>query len=432
MSEQQNPWRIGRLVRPGAIATILCLLLFSGPPKFRIRDPQASLNGQIDFALLLNMLVWLAGGLWVACRIWKAWREPRSRIRLFLTHKIAIAVVLLLGVSTFVSLDPELTAFKVFQIAVALLFTSFFIESYGVDRFLHLLLTGCAALCTIIVICAAVAPDLVVFATDTGYPRLRGEAIADAGVVAALGTVLLFTSARRLSLPSFLALSALFGSVLLFSLARIAWLAVAVFFAIAVLKRPAIHRMKWVYVFWVLVGVALLAGAVAQMNVVRDPQTVSDLNGRLGLWAYLGTVTLSQSPWLGLGYLAASRSIGMEYDPQLGSGHSIFFDVFVGGGIVTEVVFIALVIAMIVYAIKLLRKKRDAESFGAACLLVTVVLIGAVGASIDSTPFGFLFWALVTMLPLLNAWPEEAREPYLLRIPVWPWPAGLPVSDQSG
>lgn len=432
MSEQQNPWRIGRLVRPGAIATILCLLLFSGPPKFRIRDPQASLNGQIDFALLLNMLVWLAGGLWVACRIWKAWREPRSRIRLFLTHKIAIAVVLLLGVSTFVSLDPELTAFKVFQIAVALLFTSFFIESYGVDRFLHLLLTGCAALCTMIVICAAVAPDLVVFATDTGYPRLRGEAIADAGVVAALGTVLLFTSARRLSLPSFLALSALFGSVLLFSLARIAWLAVAVFFAIAVLKRPAIHRMKWVYVFWVLVGVALLAGAVAQMNVVRDPQTVSDLNGRLGLWAYLGTVTLSQSPWLGLGYLAASRSIGMEYDPQLGSGHSIFFDVFVGGGIVTEVVFIALVIAMIVYAIKLLRKKRDAESFGAACLLITVVLIGAVGASIDSTPFGFLFWALVTMLPLLNAWPEEAREPYLLRIPVWPWPAGPPVSDHSG
>ena len=432
MSEQHNPWRIGRLARPGAIATILCLLLFSGPPKFRIRDPQASLNGQIDFALLLNMLVWLAGGLWVACRIWKAWREPCSRIRLFLTHKIAIAVVLLLGVSTFVSLDPELTAFKVFQIAVALLFTSFFIESYGVDRFLHLLLTGCAALCTMIVICAAVAPDLVVFATDTGYPRLRGEAIADAGVVAALGTVLLFTSARRLSLPSFLTLSALFGSVLLFSLARIAWLAVAVFFAIAVLKRPAIHRMKWVYVFWVLVGVALLAGAVAQMNVVRDPQTVSDLNGRLGLWAYLGTVTLSQSPWLGLGYLAASRSIGMEYDPQLGSGHSIFFDVFVGGGIVTEAVFIVLVIAMIVYAIKLLRKKRDAESFGAASLLIVVVMIGAVGASVDSTPFGFLFWGLVTMLPLLNAWPEEAREPYLLRIPVWPWPAGPPVSDHSG
>lgn len=432
MSEQQNPWRIGRLARPGAIATILCLLLFSGPPKFRIRDPQASLNGQIDFALLLNMLVWLAGGLWVACRIWKAWREPRSRIRLFLTHKIAIAVVLLLGVSTFVSLDPEVTAFKVFQIVVALLFTSFFIESYGVDRFLHLLLIGCAALCTTIVICAAVAPDLVVFATDTGYPRLRGEAIADAGVVAALGTVLLFTSARRLSLPSFLTLSALFGSVLLFSLARIAWLAVAVFFAIAVLKRPAIHRMKWVYVFWVLVGVALLAGAVAQMNVVRDPQTVSDLNGRLGLWAYLGTVTLSQSPWLGLGYLAASRSIGMEYDPQLGSGHSIFFDVFVGGGIVTEAVFIVLVIAMIVYAIKLLRKKRDAESFGAASLLIVVVMIGAVGASIDSTPFGFLFWGLVTMLPLLNAWPVEAREPYLLRIPVWPWPAGPPVSDHSG
>ncbi|HEX5425400.1 MAG TPA: hypothetical protein VFW94_17760 [Candidatus Acidoferrales bacterium] len=427
MSEPDNSWAVHRLTRPGAIATALFLLLFSGPPKFRIRSPEASLNGHVDFALLINILVWLAGGLWVACRMWKAWRERRSRVHLFLTHKMAAIVVALLGVSILVSLDPELTAFKVFQIVVSLLFTSFFIESHGVDRFLNLLLIGCAALCSTIVICAAVAPDLVLFTTDTGYPRLRGEAIADAGVVAALGTILLFTSMRRFSLPTFLLLSGLFGSVLLFSLARIAWLAVAVFFAIAVLKRPMIRTMKWVYTFWGLVAVGLLAGAVGQMNMVRNPQSVSDLSGRLGLWAYLGTVTLGQSPWFGLGYLAASREIGMEYDPQLGSGHSIFVDVFVGGGLVTEIAFLVLVIAMVVYAVKLLRKRRDAHSFVAASLMITVVLIGSVGAGIDSTPFGFIFWSLVTMLPWLKSLPGESQGQLADPLRAWPWTAPPPL-----
>ena len=432
MTEGQNRWSRRGLAQPGWTATILCLLLFSGPPKFRIRSAQASLNGKIDVALLLNILVWLAGGLWVAWRVWKAWRRRRFRIHLYLTHKMAAAVVVLLGVSIFVSLDPELTAFKVFQIVVALLFTSFFVESYGVDRFLHLLLVGCAVLCSLIVICAAVAPGLVIFTTDTGYPRLRGEAIADAGVVAALGTILLFTSSRRRSLPSFLLLSALFGAVLLFSLARIAWLAVALFFALAVLKRPAIRTMKWVYVFWIVVGVALLAGALTQIDLVRNPQTVSDLNGRLGLWAYLGTATLSQSPWFGLGYLAASRVIGMEYNPVLGSGLSIFFDVFVGGGIVTEVAFLVLVIAMVAYAVRLLLKKRDAQSFGVAALLIAVVLIGSVGASIDTTPFGFLFWSLVTMLPCVKDGPDQVPERSSYAALAWPWPSGPPLTDHPG
>lgn len=427
MSERDNSWLTHRFTRPGAIATAMFLLLFSGPPKFRIRSAEASLNGHIDFALLINILVWLAGGVWVACRTWKAWRERRSRVQLFLTHKLAAVVVVLLGVSILVSLDRELTAFKVFQIIVSLLFTSFFVEWHGIDRFFNLLLIGCAALCSIIVICAAVAPDLVLFVTDTGYPRLRGEAIADAGVVAALGTILLFTSMRRLSLPTFLFLSALFGSVLLFSLARIAWLAVAVFFAIAVLKRPMIRTMKWVYAFWGVVVVGLLAGAVGQMNMVRDPQSVSDLSGRLGLWAYLGTVTLGQSPWFGLGYLAASREIGMEYDPQLGSGHSIFVDVFVGGGLVTELAFLVLVIAMLVYAVKLLRRRRDAHSFAAACLMITVILIGSVGAGIDSTPFGFIFWSLVTTLPLLKALPDEPEGQFAYGQRGWPWTAPPPL-----
>jgi O-antigen ligase len=429
MPEAEQPSAIYRLARPDLIVTVLCLLLFTGPPKFRVRDPQASLSGLLDPSLILNVLVWLAGGTWVAVRAWRAWTDRRFRIPLFLSHGFAAPVVALLGVSTLVSLDPKVTAFKVFQITVAVLFTAFFIESYGIERFLKILLAGCAVLCTLIVVCSAVAPDLVLSVSETGAPRLRGEAIADAGVVAVLGTILLFTTRRKLSLTTFLLLSMLFGSVLFFSLARIAWLAVAVFFAIAVLKRPRIHTMKWIYAFWVAVIVALLVGAVSQVDMLRDPESVSDLSGRLGLWAYLGTVTLSQSPWLGLGYFAASREIGMEYDPELGSGHSIFFDVFVGGGIVTECAFLVLVSAMMVYAFKLLWRRRDSESFAVSNLMIAAFLVGAVGANIDSSPFGFTFWALVTMLPLLTSQsPEEEAD----RVPgLAPWPSPIPAHSQD-
>jgi O-Antigen ligase len=417
-----NRVRIKEIAKPSLIASILCLLLFTGPPKFRIRDAEASLSGELDVALILNILVWLAGGAWVALRVWKARADKNLRIKLFATHKLAALVVFFLAVSIVVSLDRQVTAFKVFQILVALLFTSFFIEFYGVERFLDYLLLGNALLCGAIVICAAIAPDLVLFTSETGVARLRGEAIADAGVIAALGTILLFTTTRKLSLPSFVFLSALFGSVLLFSLARIAWLAVALFFGLALLKRPKIRKLKWVYAFWAFAAIALLMGAATHLSMLRDPESVSDLSGRLGLWAYLGTTTLTQSPWLGLGYLAASREIGMQYNPELGSGHSIFFDVFVGGGIITECVFVALVIVLLVQAIRLLRRKDDAVSFAVGTLTLAAIVIGAVGADIDSSPFGFTFWGLVTMLPLLQGVPERVPRISTFRWASWAFP----------
>lgn len=423
MTEILNRMRVREIAKPSLMASVLCILLFTGPPKFRIRDAEASLYGEIDLALILNILVWLTGGAWGAMCVWKARADKALRIKLFTTHKLAVLVVFFLAVSIIVSLDRQVTTFKVFQIMVALLFTSFFIEFYGVERFLDYLLLGNALLCAAIVVYAAVAPDLVLFTSETGFARLRGEAIADAGVVAALGTILLFTTNRKLSSTAFVLLSSLFGSVLLFSLARIAWLAVGVFFAIALLKRPKIRKLKWAYAFWVFAAIAVLLGAVGHLSMLRDPESVSDLSGRIGLWAYLGTATLTQSPWLGLGYLAASREIGMQYDPELGSGHSIFVDVLVGGGIVTECVFVALVIVLLIQAIRLLRRRDDAVSFAVACLTVTAVIIGAVGANIDSSPFGFTFWGLVTMLPLLQGTSEKPSRMARFRWSSWAFPA---------
>jgi O-antigen ligase len=136
---------------------------------------------------------------------------------------------------------------------------------------------------------------------------------------------------------------------------------------------------------------------------MRDPETVFTLSGRLGLWAFLASATLTRSPWLGFGYLAGTRDLGMQYDLELGSGHSIFFDVFVGGGILSLAVFLVLVVILAVKAVKLLREKTDAISFAVGSVFLVVLLFALIGEDIDSSPFGFTFWALVTMLPLLGS-----------------------------
>ena len=309
---------------------------------------------------------------------------------------------------SFVSLAPEVTAFKAYQILVAFLFTLICVEWYGVERCLNRLLLGSALLCASIAVSVFVAPDLVLFTSETGFPRLRGMGITDTGTVAAFAIILLWTTRRRVPKLLFVSLAAFFGGLLFFSLARIAWLAVCAFFAVALLKRPKIRSLPWVYLFLVSAAVALAVGFASKLGELRDPETIYTLSDRFGLWAYLTTATLTESPWLGLGYLAGARELGMQYDVPLGSGHSIFFDVFVGGGILSISVFLLLLVLLSIEATKLLRERRDAVSFAVCSLLLAFVVLGSVGQDIDSSPGGFTFWCLVTMLPFLRNGPAES------------------------
>src|SRR5271156_1532682 len=102
--------------RAGFFAGVLFLLLFSGPPKLRLRDPTASLSGELDFSIIVNIIVWLMGGLWVVCQFYRMHRGTRQRLRLLFPQKMAALVILLLGASTFVSIAPAVTAFKAYQI----------------------------------------------------------------------------------------------------------------------------------------------------------------------------------------------------------------------------------------------------------------------------------------------------------------------------
>jgi hypothetical protein len=393
--------KFGCLPQPGTSLTILFILLFSGPPKLRIRDSEASLYGEIDFAIVAQALVWLLAGCWVAYQLWCIHGRKRPRLRFSLSQRLAVAVILFLGLSTFVSVAPLVTAFKVYQILVEFLFAMIFVEWYGVERCLSLMFVACTLLCLATLVFVLVAPDLVLFTSETGFPRLRGLAITDTALVSTFGIVLLFARVRKMSTPLFLLFAFFFGGLLFASLARSAWLTVAVIFAIAVWKRPRTHSLKWIYVFWVMAVIGLIAGAGSLLNQLRDPESVYDLSARFGLWAYIGTATLDRSPWLGLGYLAGARETGLQFNSDLGSGHSIFFDVFVGGGILSVSLFVILFIVLGVEAVKLLRERDDALSFGACCLFVAVLIPGLVGADIDSSPSGFTLWSLVTILPML-------------------------------
>jgi len=172
--------------------------------------------------------------MWVSYQLCRAYySRKRLRLRLWLPQKIAALVIVLLGASTAVSLAPEATAFKVYQILVAFLFTLIFAEWYGVETCLNRMLLGSSLLCAVLAVSAFVAPDLVLATSETGFARLRGQGITEAGFAATFALVLLLTTRRRLSQPVFISLGVCFSTILFLSLARVGWLALGVFFALA-------------------------------------------------------------------------------------------------------------------------------------------------------------------------------------------------------
>jgi len=390
------------LLVPSSFAIVLFILLFSGPPKFRYRDPLASLYGEVDFAIVANVAVWIIAGFWVAYQIWLIHLGQRPRLKFWFGHKVALTVIFLLAASTFVSLSAPVTAFKVYQVLVEFLFTVIFIEWYGIERCLDLMLTTCILLSCAIAVAAAIVPDLVLEASESGFPRLRGQGIADTGIVATFAIILLFCRRRAIAKPFFLILIAFCGGLLFFSLERNAWLTVCAFFTIALLKKPKIATMRWIYLFWIVAAVALALGLGSWIIELRDTESLYTLSARTGLWAYFIGETLSTSPWLGLGYVAGARDLGMNYEYQLGSGHSIFFDVFVGGGLLSLTVFLLLFVQLCFAAYKLLHHRDDPLSFAVCSLFLAVLIPGLVGADIDTSPSGFTFWSLVTIVPLIT------------------------------
>jgi hypothetical protein len=57
--------------KPKIHETILFLAVLSGPPRLRVRDPFASLSGEIDWSVILDVIVWSLAVVWVTRNLWQ-------------------------------------------------------------------------------------------------------------------------------------------------------------------------------------------------------------------------------------------------------------------------------------------------------------------------------------------------------------------------
>lgn len=396
------------------LSTLIFLLLFTGPPKFRFRDPEASLYGELDVATILNVVVWLAAGAWLSWQIRKHLAGDRPALRLTRTHKSAIVFILLLAASVPVSYAPALSAFKVFQVSVLFGLGVICVQRHGVQASCRRLLVGNLLLCALIALFYVARPDLVVLESETGAIRVAGRGIAETGIVAAFAILLLFATQRRLFTLATLLGSGFLGFLLFFSLMRTAYAVVAVFCAMLLWKRyPGKKLLGPVLLLGIVLIFITLAGLVPDFSAYRDPESLWTLSDRIGLWDHLLTRTLQDSPWLGFGFVSGTRVVGMEFHPELGSGHSIFFEAFVGGGILALSAFLVLFFHMARDAAWLFLHTRDRFSFTGAALFMAVFIIGLIGGELDAGQIGFTFWLLVSLLPTL-------RERAAIAQPVWP------------
>ena len=405
-----SPARWGPAVRfatPRVVDFLCFLLLLSGPPKLRLREASASLRGEMDAAILLRLAVWAGGLAWLLARLYPMLVERGSVPRLAAPQVLGGLLLIVLAAGTLVAPGPALTAFSVYQLAVMLGFGWVFVSLYGPEIYVRYLFWGYLLLAVAVVAAWMLAPEMVV-----RRGRVRGDLIAPAGDIGALGLMLCLSGAVRLKKGAFLLCVALFAVTLIASQTRTA---LAAFLAVLVcgsLIRSS-TPIKKALPFIVAGGlVAALAGvfSVGVEFAVRETQSLSTLSQRVPLWQHLIRPMLAESPIIGLGYFSASRVLGPQYLPALGNAHSAFVEILVGGGLLGGFLFISLYGTLFLYAVRLLARGRHHPlTFAVLGLLVITFLLSITNTDgIQGGPVGFTFWSVTALLP--TVWAQMRTE----------------------
>lgn len=394
---------------PGIWDRLLFFLLFSGPPKLRLRDPSASLDAVVDWVVILHLTIWVIAGLWIVNKLW--FSKPPVAFNPSVLEKLSLVLVCCLSVSMLFSEGPGLTAFKIYQLLVTMVFVSVFRRIYGVQACLEGILFGSALLCACDIVAALVAPEMVFGQSEFGSLRFRGDLIAQTGVVGALALTLLLSSQRKRRPFVLMGGIAVASSVLLFSLMRTAYVAFIAFLLLALWKVPNIQLLRRVARWGVLVlSLAMVGGVMAHLEEYRPAESIWTLSDRLGLWAYLIDTMWTKSPWFGLGYFSASRIYGPEYNVDLGTAHSVFVEVLAGGGIISFAALIALFFLLNAYGFRLLFPVPSPICFMAVGLLLVTQFFLFVGSELEAEPAGFAFWTLVAIIPVLGRGTSSKRD----------------------
>ena len=387
--------------RPNILDSIIFLLLMSGPPRLRFRDPLSSLYGEIDWSILLNIIVWFLGALWIFFQYnWFHFiRLPLSKLKFI--QVVSFLFVFALFPSVLISPFKYLSFYRVFQILIALLFLYMWISKFGVESCIKCLSYGYTILIILIVLAASFSPSLVL----VGH-RLRGDLIGNAGAIAVMGLIVAgkypLTKNRFIQIILFL----IFVFVLFFSRTRSAIFTFLFIISLVAIRGSIMTNLrKVIYIAFSSIPIALLSVYIEKAIswIIREQETVATLSDRIPLWQYTITKAMQISPLIGIG-LYANRLILMSYNPGLGTSHSAFVEILVGGGILSFSIFCVLVFMLIYYALVMyFVYGQNANAMILTCLLISTLLIGFVSEEmIIASPTSFTFFALISLFPSLK------------------------------
>jgi O-antigen ligase len=387
---------------PTPLESLLFLGLMTGPPKFRYRDVTASLTGAVDSVVLLQIVVWTCGGLWVFARLYPTIVKSRLAPVASGVQVLGALFIVAMSLSIWRSPGVMLTGFMLGQFVVMLLFAWVFAARFGPSIYLRHLFAGVVVLALLMAVAVFLAPELVIVG---GSQRFRGDRIAPAGPVAAMALVFCLSNAPPLRSALFWPAMAFFGAMLAASRTRTAYIAFVAYLVVGFIRGKGLRVRRLVPL---LVGLALslfLLDAVTQPAeyLIREEGSVQTMSGRLPLWGYLFATVMRDEPLIGLGYYAASRIVAPQYNPGLGNAHSAFFEVLVGGGLVGLAAYLVLCASLLWYAGRLLGTAGGQPNAVAAVGLLCIALIQGITGSeaLNAGPIGFTFWSMTALLPAM-------------------------------
>src|SRR6185503_8927837 len=187
---------------PSWFGRFLCLALMSGRPNCRDRDPYASLNGELDLVAMIQIGVWICGGLWVLARLYPSVLRRGILPAVNPSQAMGALFIAALTLSIWDSPGFLLTAFTLGQFAVMLGFLWVCTNRFGTSACFRHLFIGVSVLALVTVATYYLAPELV--ADGTGLEtRLRGSNVADTGSVALIGLILCLSGIPSLRGPMF-------------------------------------------------------------------------------------------------------------------------------------------------------------------------------------------------------------------------------------
>jgi len=389
-----------KLSNPRIYESLLFIALLSGPPRLRIRDAYASLRGEIDWSVLISIIIWGLGAFWIFSKF-AGHVVRKKQVKLELMQRISIVFVCFLSLSILVSSAVFLTTYRISQIIIMILFCFLWIKSFGVESSIKHLFIGYLILNISIGIATIIAPDLVFI----GGNRLRGDLVANTGAVAAMGLVLLLGYPIMRKRIMYFLLLVIFVTLLLMSRTRSAYAAVFLFAFLAAvrsLKENPIRCLSRLFLLSIPIIIAFKWVPTVLEWLIRERGSIASLSLRIPLWRHVLSITFTHSPWVGLGFYA-TRPIMMSYNPDLGTAHSAFIEVLSGGGILSFLVFIIICTMLIFWLIKLLfMYTKDSTVFVVAGLFFTSIFIGLVSEEmVIASPTAFTFWMLVSLIPVI-------------------------------